>query len=76
MQDARLVAVSRYTLFRAKQEIQSCEACNPRAETPFAWVLGRVSEHPELETDYIMSEPVLCPGCARPVLEDTLVEPS
>lgn len=69
-----LVAVSRYTLLRARQEIVGCESCTDRAAIPFSWVLDRVTDGVGAGVDYIMSEPVRCPRCTRSVFEDTLVE--
>jgi hypothetical protein len=69
-----LVAVSRYTLLRARQQIIGCESCTEQAVVPFAWVLDRVTDGLGAGTEYIMSEPVRCPRCTRSVFEDTLVE--
>lgn len=69
-----LVAVSRYTLLRARQEIIGCEACSERALVPFCWVLDRVTDGVGAGCDYIMSEPVRCPRCTRGILEATRVE--
>lgn len=69
-----LVAVSRYTLLRARQEIVGCEACTEQAMVPFSWVLDRVTDGIGAGTEYIMSEAVRCPRCTRPVFEATLIE--
>jgi len=69
-----LVAVSRYTLLRARQEILGCESCTEQAVVPFSWVLDRVTDGVGAGTRYIMSEAVRCPRCTRSVFEETLVE--
>lgn len=69
-----LVAVSRYTLLRARQEIIGCEACSEQAVVPFSWVLDRVTDGVGAGTDYIMSEAIRCPRCTRSVFEQTLIE--
>jgi hypothetical protein len=69
-----LVAVSRYTLLRARQEIIGCESCTEQALVPFSWVLDRVTDTVGPGTDYIMSESVRCPRCTRSVYETTLIE--
>jgi hypothetical protein len=74
MHASTLVAVSRYTLLRARQEIVGCEFCTEQAAVPFSWVLDRVTDGIGAGTDYIMSEPVRCPRCTRSVFEETLVE--
>ena len=68
-----LVAISRYTLFRAKQEILACQACDVTAGTPFRLVLDFVTDNCKTRTNYIMSEAVKCPQCFGPVFEETLV---
>ena len=55
--------------------IESCEYCNPNgAESPFDWVLDRVTGSDSSVTDYVLETPATCPNCRRDILEKTLIE--
>ena len=69
-----LIAVSKATLLRARQQILGCEACSPDAEIPFDWVLDDVAGLRDgSEVDYVLSEAARCPRCSAEVMEKTLV---
>src|SRR5262249_12009850 len=70
-----LVTVDSATVEKAAHPIESCEHCHPGdAEIPFDWLLAEVSgRHGAVE--FVLSEPVHCPNCKRPITEKTLLEP-
>ena len=71
----RIIALSKHTVLRAQQDILGCESCTLKtAEIPFTWLLDSVSGQDPMTTDYVLSEPALCPRCRGPVYEETLVE--
>ena len=69
-----IVVISVSTLIEAEKLIESCEACNPgAADTPFDWIIDRVTFCDARVTDYIMEVPARCPSCRNPIFEKTLV---
>jgi len=70
----QLITVDFATAKKAVQQIVSCEQCHPEdAEIPFDWILRDVtSKHGPYE--FVLTEPVRCPTCKRPVTEKTLVD--
>src|SRR5262249_53202267 len=70
----QLVTVDTAVANKAEQQIESCEQCHPDdAEIPFDWILRDVtSKHGPYE--FVLTEPVRCPTCKRPVTEKTLVD--
>ena len=72
--DIEILALGNPTIRRAQQAISSCEACDPLAELPFDWILDEVTGQPGSTTDYILTEPALCPRCGCSVMEKTLVQ--
>ena len=72
--ELRFVSVTKDQLVRAQAQIGSCEACDPRTEIPFDWLLRDVASEKGY-VDYIIPEPARCPRCRSDVHEKTLVEP-
>ena len=69
-----IIVVSVSTIIGAEKLIQSCEACDPRAaDTPFEWIIDRVTLLDAKVTDYIIEVPARCPACGNPIFEKTLV---
>jgi hypothetical protein len=58
------VPVDGQTIRTAEREIISCEACSPdTAEVPFDHILDSITGCDPESTDYVLSEPALCPEC-------------
>ena len=71
-----VVSVGRVTIYRAEFLIEGCEHCNPDgAESPFDYILDRLTGSDPSVTDYLLEAPAKCPNCRREILEKTLVEP-
>ena len=69
-----IVVISVSTLMEAETLIEACEACSPRsADTPFDWIIDRVTLFDAKVTDYILEVPARCPACHQPIFEKTLV---
>ena len=72
-----LIVVATATVRKAEKLIESCENCNPvGAETPFDWILDRVTYLDAKVTDYILEVAARCPVCRNEIFETTLVEPN
>ena len=69
-----VVLIGTGTARQAEQLIIGCESCSPNAAIPFDNLFDRVTGNDSAVTDYILSEPALCPRCKRSVLEKTRVE--
>src|SRR5215471_1505868 len=53
----------------AEGEVVSCEACSPdTAEVPFDHILDSITGCDPEATDYVLSEPALCPACGAGLL--------
>ena len=70
-----IIVVSRETILQAQAEIGGCENCSENAGIIFDFILDEVTGRDALETNYLLSEPAMCPECGAKVLEETLVEP-
>jgi hypothetical protein len=59
-----IIPIDGQTIRTAKREIVSCEACSPdTAEIPFDHILDLITGCDPESTDYVLSEPALCPAC-------------
>jgi hypothetical protein len=68
-----LVTVDSAIAKTVEQRIESCEHCHPAdAEIPFDWLLADVTDK-RGPYEFMLSEPVRCPNCKRPITEKTLV---
>jgi hypothetical protein len=72
--EVHVMFVSLQTLHEIRKLIAGCQACSPRAETPFESILHRVSGHDSAVTHYILMGPVRCPRCLGRVITSTLIE--
>src|SRR5215470_9731791 len=60
----RPVPVNAQTIRTAEREIVSCEDCSPdTADVSFDQMLDSITGCDPQSTDYVLSEPALCPAC-------------
>jgi hypothetical protein len=65
-----LIAVGEASLQKAQKRLTGCTACCESASYPFAQVLSQVLRN---DRAYFLCTPALCPKCASPIVETTLV---
>ena len=58
-------------LAEAERAIGGCERCDPRADTPFYWILD--STVGSAGCTYRLPQPAACPECGSPIVEQTRV---
>jgi hypothetical protein len=58
-------------LAEAQRAIGGCEQCDPRADTPFYWILD--STVGSAGCSYRLPAPATCPACGASVTEQTRV---
>src|SRR5262249_13595069 len=68
-----VVAVGETSVLKALGQIAACQGCSPSISRSFGSVLLDVLGPATTATEYLMSEPVPCPSCSRPMFENTLV---
>jgi hypothetical protein len=68
------ITVSAETLIGVRRSIHACESCSPNAQVSVQELLNRFTGHFTSEREYMWTEDLLCPWCAAPIDNETLVE--
>jgi hypothetical protein len=69
-----IYAISRATSFKTQQHILGCESCDKYAGLPLSYLLGQVTGYDPSDSRYVLSQPLKCPRCAAPIIEETFVD--
>jgi hypothetical protein len=68
-----LLTVGETSAQKARTRVVACQACSGSVSRPFSSVLTEVLGAVGPAAEYVICEPVECPNCSRPIIENTMV---
>ena len=69
----QLIAVGEPSILKALRRVAACQSCGESVSRPFNSVLSEVLGVACSIPEYVLCVPARCPGCAQPIIENTLV---